>query len=134
MPINKQLIYEALNKRPLCHGHLIAQKGLATEYCAMGALAMDVGATDSELKEMQDNYAGASGTLIWERYGNAITNKFGIESFTQFQSLMQANDAEPFATRRNKHVCETVEAMSGSEVNNILNSPSFCTESVDAET
>lgn len=122
MPINKQLIFEALNKRPLCHGQLIKQAGLAIEYCAMGALAKDVGATDEFLEN-----ADPSGVTIWEQYGEAIQHKFGIESLTQFQTLMSANDAEPFSTRRNKKVMERVEALSPEEVNEILTS--FCTES-----
>lgn len=114
--LNKRAIFEALNKRPLCAGKLIKQAGMATEYCAMGALAADVGATNEYLRN-----ADGDGRDIWKDFGPKITAKFGIETFAQFQTLMSANDAEKFSTRRNKKVAEKIEAMSPSEVDSMIN-------------
>lgn len=114
--LNKKAIFEALNRRPLCHGALIHQAGMSIEYCAMGAIAADVGATNEYLKN-----ADQGGVDIWRDYGAAITAKFGIETLQQFQSLMKVNDAEQFSTRRNKKVAEHIEAMSPDEVNSLIN-------------
>lgn len=117
--LNKRAIFEVLSKAPLCHGSLIQQAGFDknhVEYCAMGALAKSVGASDDALRRM-DNM----GEQIWETFGPKLQEKFGIKSLTQFQSLMRANDAEQFATRRNKAVMSRVEAMSPEQVNEIIN-------------
>jgi hypothetical protein len=121
MPLNKKAIFEALNRTPLCHGHLIKRAGLAIEYCAMGALARDVGATNEEL--MQLNIFDPDGRELWKKYGSAFQNKFGIESLQQFQSLMSVNDATQFSTRRNEAVMKHVDAPSPDEINEIIQSP-----------
>jgi hypothetical protein len=113
--LNKKAIFEVLNAAPLCDGNLIKQRGFNVEYCAMGALAKSVGATDEELYSFD-----TAGNDIWRYYGNAITAKFGIESLQQFQKLMHANDAERFATRRNKAVASVVEALSPEQINDII--------------
>lgn len=116
MGLNKRAIFEALNKTPLCDGKLIRRAGMAGyEYCAMGALARDVGATNEYLEN-----ADGGGHDIWRDFGPAITAKFGIESYEQFRSLMSVNDAERFITRRNKAVMSHVEALSPDEVNEII--------------
>lgn len=115
MALNKKEIFKALSKRPLCHGTLIADRGLAREYCAMGALAADVGATDEYLKQSDGNGCG-----IWRDFGDKLQQKFGIESLEQFQSLMHTNDAEVSAARRNQAVYDKVEALSPDEVNEIM--------------
>ena len=113
--LNKKAIFDVLNSAPLCDGNLIKQRGFNVEYCAMGALAKSVGATDEQLYSFD-----VGGVDIWRVYGNNITAKFGIESLQQFQSLMHANDAETFVTRRNNAVSAAVEALSPEQINDII--------------
>lgn len=115
--LNKRAIFEALNATPLCNGQIIRPRaGMVdkAEYCAMGALAKAVGASDEYLKKTL-----ATGSEIWNDFGHIITAKFGIESLQQFQGLMHVNDAQSFELR-NKRVMKHVDALTPEEVDEII--------------
>lgn len=74
--LNKRAILIALNRRPLCHGMLIQHPEFSfdknqREYCAMGALASDVGASDSYLEDLQRR-GKIDGVEIWSDFGQKI--------------------------------------------------------------
>lgn len=113
--LNVKAINEALMKRPLCSGHIIAQRGLAIEYCAMGALGKECGATDEYLKTTE-----VDGSGIFAEFKLQLREKFGIETLDQFQNLMKTNDSIDSPLQRGKAVCNTVIAMSPDAINKIM--------------
>ncbi len=108
--LNFKAINEVFKKYPLCNGQIIQQRGMATEYCAMGALAKAVGATDAELR----NDSG-SGVHLFNNFHAELKERFGIESLEQYQTLMRANDGSRNSATRNKEVLNKVAEMSAEE-------------------
>ncbi len=113
--LNKIEINKVLTTTPLCDGHLVQQRGMVTEFCAMGALARAVGATVEYLK--QEN-AGGSG--IWADFGPAIKERFGIESLAQFQTFMHVNDAAENPIVRTERMKQHIQQLSPGDIDRIL--------------
>lgn len=87
---------------------------MTNEYCAMGALAKSVGATDEFLRK-----SSATGIGIWKEFGVQLKDKYGIESLEQFQELMHSNDGSSVIERRDK-VTERALIMSVEEINSMI--------------
>lgn len=111
MALNIKAINEVLQKTPLCGHALIAQKGMAMEYCAMGALAKACGATDKDLM----NYSPSGGEL-YKDYQIPLLEKFGIENLNQFQTLMTFNDGAKNSATRNDEVRGASNMMAVEEI------------------
>ncbi len=113
--LNVKEINKVLLAAPLCRRYIIHQRGMANEYCAMGALAKAVGASDKYLKETPGDGVG-----IWRDFGDKLNERFGIESLEQFQTFMDVNDKIDSPIERNKTVAKHTEALSAEQVNKLL--------------
>lgn len=124
--LNKQAIYQALVKQPLCHGALIRQVGMTHEVCAVGALILDVGGSVEDLRENTENG-------LFKKFRIQLLNKFGIESYDQLSKFVQVNDSEEYATRRTKKVLEIVVGLTDEDINTILGKVDVVNETVSTE-
>lgn len=118
--INRKKIQEVFDKTALCPGVLIKDRGLAQEYCAVGALARHVGMSDERLRDL--NTSPNQIEIVFKEVGDKLREVFGIESHGQLMKFMGANDGSEKYTVRKQDVMKAVEAMSPEEVNSLLDS------------
>lgn len=113
--LNYKKINEVLNRFPLCSSALIAQKGMAVEYCAMGAIAKSLGVSDEELK-----HHDPMGVSLFNELQPRLLANYGIETLNQFQNLMRTNDSARNSATRNDEVRQTAALMSIDEIERMV--------------
>lgn len=114
--LNVKAIEKVLMSTPLCYAALVQDKGMAKEYCAVGALARNLGASD----EWLHNISQGNVSLVFNTYKTGFIKKFGIESADVLAEFMCVNDTEPDILRRNKQVVTRVLDKKVAEVSAVL--------------
>ena len=109
--LNQKKINATLNRFPLCGHALIAQRGMAMEYCAMGAIAKSLGVSDEQL-----NMFPSDGRSLFTMLAPRLNSEYGIETYEQFSNLMRTNDSAKNSATRNNEVKNTVTMMAVDEI------------------
>lgn len=114
--LNVKAINAVLARFPLCDNQLIAQRGMAIEYCAMGAIAKSLGVSDEELRTKHDQ----AGVSLFNELRPRLFSNYGIETLSQFQNLMHTNDRAANSATRNREVANTSTMMGLDEIDRMI--------------
>lgn len=115
--LNVPEIKKVLQSTPLCADSLIKSVGMATEYCAVGALARGAGITDKQLRSV----SGGDTNAIFMMNPNGFKTRYGITSPDILSQFMGINDKSPSVLDRTKEVISKVEDEQISEINAVVN-------------